>query len=73
MESDALREPFAVGLNVMLMVQLAPVANVDPQVMVLSAKSAAFVPAIEMLLIVILALPAFVRVTICAALFVFTR
>jgi hypothetical protein len=72
MESDALREPFAVGLNVMLMVQLAPVAKVDPQVLV-CAKSPAFVPAIEMLLIVILALPAFVRVTIRAALFVFTR
>jgi hypothetical protein len=72
MESDALREPFAVGLNVMLMVQLAPVAKVDPQVLV-CAKSPAVVPAIEMLLIVILALPAFVRVTIRAALFVFTR
>jgi hypothetical protein len=68
-DSDALREPVAVGLNVIENVQLAPTASVDPQVVV-RVKSPEFVPEIDVLLIVILAVPVLVKVTVCAELVV---
>jgi hypothetical protein len=49
------------------MVQLAPAASDSPQVFVW-AKSAAFVPAIAMLVIDSAALPVLVSVAVCAAL-----
>lgn len=63
----ALRAPLAVGVNVTLMVQLAPAATLDPQLLVWP-KSPALVPPIAMLEIVRAVLPVFVRVTLCAAL-----
>ena len=61
-ETEAARVSVAVGLNVTLIVQLAPAATLDPQVLV-SEKSALLVPVIEMLVTLKLAVPAFVRVT----------
>ena len=58
----ALRVPVAVGVNVTLMVQLAPAATLEPQVFVW-AKSPPLAPAIPMPLIVNGALPVFVSVT----------
>jgi hypothetical protein len=59
------RVPVVVGLKVTLMVQLAPAARVDPQLL-LWAKS----PLIATLLIVKLVDPVLVRVEVCAALVV---
>src|SRR5438067_12118010 len=56
------RFPPAAGTNVMLIVQLAPAATLEPQVLV-SAKSAAFAPETAMLEIVRLAFPVFVGLT----------
>src|SRR6267378_3719502 len=50
MVTDATRLPAAVGLNVTLIVQLAPPATLAPHVFVCE-KSPAFVPAIAMLVI----------------------
>jgi hypothetical protein len=65
------REPIAPGRNVTLMVQLAPAAKVVPQVVV-SAKSEAFVPAIETLLMVMVPVPVFFSVTVLALVVTFT-
>ena len=69
MESEAVREPIALGLNVMLKVQLSPTARVAPQVVV-RVKSAALVPVTLVLLMVILAVPVLVSVTVLALLVV---
>ncbi len=47
MPSDALSGPACVGVNVTLIVQLAPAARLEPQVFV-CGKSAAFVPVTDM-------------------------
>ena len=69
MKSEAVREPIALGLNVMLKVQLSPTARVAPQVVV-RVKSAALVPVTLVLLMVILAVPVLVSVTVLALLVV---
>jgi hypothetical protein len=56
--SDAVRVPVAVGENFTLILHCAPAASEVGQLLVW-AKSAAFVPAIAMLLIVSVALPVF--------------
>jgi hypothetical protein len=60
-----LRVPFAVGVKRMVTTQFAAAASVAPQVLVW-AKS----PVIEILLIVRVAVPEFVTVTVCALLVV---
>ena len=72
MEMDAVREPVALGVNVTLMVQFAPVARVAPHEFV-NAKFEAFVPVREMLVIVILAVPLLVNVTVLGLLVVLSR
>jgi hypothetical protein len=62
-DNVALRNPVATGLKVTLMVQLPAAATLVPQLFVW-VKSPGFVPAIEMLLIVSVALPVFERVTV---------
>ena len=64
-----LRLPLAPGVNVTLIVQFAPGASGDVQVLV-CAKSDAFVPLIAIVLIVSEADPLFVTVTVCALLVV---
>lgn len=59
----AVRVPVATGLKWMVTVQLASAARLDPQVLLAIAKSAALVPAIATLLMVIEAEPPFVNVT----------
>ena len=71
MERVAARDPRAVGLNVTLIVQLAPTFKDVPQVVV-REKSEALAPVIGVLLIVIVAVPVFRRVTPDALLLVFT-
>ena len=73
-DSEALRAPVAVGLNVMLIVQFAPAATLEPHVLV-SAKSPLFAPVMAMPepLIVNAAVPVFVRVTVCAVLVTLTN
>ena len=71
METDAVRVPVAVGLNVTLIVQLALMLRDDPQV-VLREKSPGLVPVIVMPEIVIVAVPVFRSVTFEALLLVFT-
>lgn len=66
-ETEAVRMPFAVGLKVTLMLQLAPAATLVPQVFVCE-KSVELVPVTPMLVIVRVALPVLVRVTFCAGL-----
>ena len=63
--------PDAAGVNVMLRLQLAPAATLDPQVLV-SAKSAALVPVSVTLVMESAAAPVFVSVTVFAALVDFT-
>lgn len=68
--SDAARSAATVGLNVTLIVQLAPAASAAPQVLVL-AKSAEFVPPTVILLIVNAAVTlVFLSVATCAMLVV---
>jgi hypothetical protein len=70
----AVRAPVALGVKVTLMVQLLPAARVlglMGQVLVW-AKSPLLVPLIPMLLMVSAAFPLLVRLTVCAALVVFT-
>lgn len=62
----ALRTPLAEGVNVMVMVQVAPTASVAPHVGV-AAKSAAFAPARVIEAMFNVRLPVFLTVTICAA------
>ena len=69
MLSADVRVPLAVGLNVTLMVQLAPAVNELPQVWV-CAKSPPFVPVIAIPLIVKVVVPVFLSVTVLAALVV---
>ena len=59
--------PVAVGVKVTLMVQLAPAATEVPQVLVWAYGALA-----AMLVRLSVAVPEFVRVTVCAALVVFT-
>ena len=66
--SDADLAPNADGVNVTLTVQLSPAARLAPQVFTEIAKSPAFAPLSEMLVIVTVAGPVFVRVTLCALL-----
>jgi hypothetical protein len=65
----AVRVPLAVGLNLTLMLQLAPAANELPQVWV-CAKSPALGPTIAMAVIVTLVVPVFLSATTLAALVV---
>jgi hypothetical protein len=71
MDTEAVRLPVAVGLKVTLIVQFAPAATLAPQVFVCE-KSPLFVPvmAIPEPLKVRVALPVFVKVTLCAELLV---
>ena len=64
-EIEALRLPTAVGVNVTLNEQDAEAASVDPQVLPLIAKSPAFAPPIEMLVMLSVAEPVFCRVSSC--------
>jgi hypothetical protein len=70
--SDAVRLPVAEGVKVTLMVQLAPTATLDPQLLD-CAKSLAFEPAIVMLEMVSITFPELVSVTDCATLAVPTE
>jgi len=63
MAMAAVRVPDATGVNVALMVQWAAAATDGPQLLV-TAKSAAFVPDRTMLTIVSAVFPLFVRVTL---------
>jgi hypothetical protein len=65
----ALRLPEAVGLNVTVMVQLAPAARLLGQVLVW-AKSAALVPVMAILVMLSALVPVLVRVTACPVLVV---
>jgi hypothetical protein len=68
----ALRAPVAVGVNVTLILQLAPAARLVPQVFVW-LKSPLFVPVMAMLVMPSAAVPVLERVTACAALLVLTN
>ena len=70
-DSEALRAPIAVGLNMMLIVQFAPAATLEPHALV-SVKSPLFAPAMLMPEPpnVSVAVPVFVRVTVLAVLVV---
>jgi hypothetical protein len=65
----ALPVPVAVGVNVTLMLQFAPAATLVPQLFDW-LKSPLLAPVTAMLLIVKVALPVFVSVTLCALLLV---
>jgi hypothetical protein len=69
MESNALREPVAVGVNFTLIAQLFSTATLAPQVLV-SAKSPGLAPPMLMLEMFNAALPVLDSVTLCAALVV---
>jgi hypothetical protein len=68
---DAARLPLAEGVKVTLMVQLAPAATLDPQLLVW-AKSPALVPETAMLVMLKATLPELVRMTVLAVLVVLT-
>ena len=59
----AVRVPLAVGVKVTLIVQLAPAATLDPQLLVW-AKSPALVPVSAMLVMLKAALPVLFRVMV---------
>jgi hypothetical protein len=59
----AVRDPLTAGLKVTLIVQLAPAATLDPQLLV-SEKSLESVPVIPMLVMLKAALPVLLRVTV---------
>ena len=61
--SVAARDPLVAGVKVTLIVQLAPAATLGPQLFV-SAKSAGFVPVIEMPVMLKAALPVLLNVTV---------
>lgn len=61
--SVAVRVPLTVGAKMMLAVQLAETARLDPQVLELIRKSCALAPLSVMLLIVSVVVPLFVSVT----------
>ena len=69
MLSEAVRLPEAEGVKVTLIVQLAPAATELPHVLV-RAKSPALVPATAMLVMLKVALPVLLRVTVRAVLVV---
>jgi hypothetical protein len=71
MLTEAVRLPLADGVNVTLMVQEAPAATDLPHVFV-SAKLLLLVPLIARLVILNVALPVLLRVTVRALLVVFT-
>ena len=71
-ERVAVRAPPPLGVNVTLIVQLAPAARVAPHVVVF-AKLFAFVPEIEIPEMAIGALPVFESVTVRAVLVTFTN
>src|ERR1035437_10307219 len=71
MAMAAMRVPAAVGLKVTLMVQLAPAATLDPQLLVW-AKSLALAPDTAMLVTLKAELPELVRVTALVVLVVLT-
>jgi hypothetical protein len=71
MVTEAVRVPAAAGVKVTLTVQLPPNATELPQVLVW-LKSLAFVPVTEMLVMLKVAFPVFVRTTAWAALVVAT-
>jgi hypothetical protein len=60
---EAVRLPLAVGVNLTLIVQFPPAATELPQLL-LWAKSPAFVPVIARLVMLNVALPLLVRVTV---------
>jgi hypothetical protein len=64
----AARAPDAVGLNTVVIVQLADAARLAPQVFVEIVKSPGFVPLMATLLMVIDAVPTFFSVVVCDAL-----
>ena len=66
-ETDPVTEPVVVGLNVTLIVQLAPAASEFPQVLVWANREPTEIP--EMLRATV---PKFVIVAVCGELFVFT-
>lgn len=68
-DREALREPVVAGVNVTLIVQLAPTATLLPQVL-LCAKSPGSDPVKLKLVIVSVEVPLLVRVTFFAALVV---
>ena len=70
MTREAVKLPELVGVNVMVIVQLPPAATELPHVLAVTAKSAALLPVIPMLVMVNVALPALVRVMTCAELVV---
>jgi hypothetical protein len=63
----AVRVPLAAGVKATLIVQVAPAAKLDPQLLV-SAKLLPLVPETAMLVTLKAALPVLVRVTDCALL-----
>ena len=65
----AVRVLMAVGVKVTLMVQWAPAARLEPQLLV-SAKSPLLLPVIPMLLILVATPDPFVKVIACARLVV---
>jgi hypothetical protein len=69
MLTAAVRVPVAVGVNVTLIVQLPPTAS-EPLHVVVSAKSPTLAPIRLMRVIVKLAVPVLVTVTLCTALVV---
>lgn len=69
MLTSALREPTAAGVNVTLIVQLAPAATLLPQLFVW-AKSPGYVPVRLTLVMLKVAVPVLVSVTVCDALVV---
>jgi hypothetical protein len=66
--SMAVRLPPAEGRKTTLMLQLAPAPRLFPQVLLLTAKSLAFVPLTPMLEMVIEVEPALLSTVVCAAL-----
>jgi Na+-transporting NADH:ubiquinone oxidoreductase subunit NqrE len=67
--SDAVRVPLAVGLKVILMLQVAPAANELPHVWV-CAKSPALVPVMAIPVMLMAVVPTLVSVTVFAGLVV---
>jgi hypothetical protein len=63
MLTEAARLPEAEGVNVTVIVQVPPLAATELPQLLVSPKSPALVPVTEMLVMVKLALPVFVRVT----------
>ena len=61
--SDPLRLPLAAGVNITAIVQFAPAASVMPHVLA-CAKSLALVPVTAMLVMLKVALPVLLRVTV---------